>query len=299
MNYFKIPDTQIFETIRAVLLLTLCTMASSCQEEDVIVQSLLDLSGAPLKYDDSQASKFLNVVSASIQVSKEKSKNIEEIQRVCKLVTEEHPDTDLILFGESILGWYIEEEDPENYQKEIAETIPGGATGTLAQLADSLNIYIAFGLTEKRNDTLYNSQVLLNPSGDLEAVHRKIHLTPEDHGNGMEAGPRTEENITIVSINDISCGLIICADQSGYWLTEQLVKRKVEVILHSLASQVSLFVFDPVARQFNAWEVFANRFGEEGSRLYSGTTYIADPAGAIRSGASGSALYMHHRIAVR
>ena len=290
---------QVRYPLRAVLLFALCVLICRCQDDDTIVQSLLDLSGAPLIYDDSQASRFLSVVAVSMQVSHDKIRNLEEIQRSCKLVIAEHPDTELILFGESILGWYIEEEDPEGYQEEIAEPIPGPATRAVAQLADSLNVYVAFGLTEKKEDTLFNSQVLLNPSGELEAIHRKIHMTPEDLANGMEAGPKSEENITIVRINDIRCGLIVCADQSGFWLTEQLVKREVEVIFHSLASQVSEFVFDPVARQFNAWEVFANRYGEEGSRLYSGTTYIADPAGSIRSGASGSALYLYHRIAGR
>lgn len=287
-----------FQTkILLLLLISICHVG--CQKEDVIVQSLLDLSGAPLIYDDSQASKFLNVVAVSLQVSQDKATNIEEIKRICKLAKEEHPDTELILFGESILGWYAEEENPKGYQEEIAEAIPGPATGTVAQLADSLNIYVAFGLTEKMKDTLYNSQVLLNPFGEMEAVHRKIHLTPEDLANGMEAGPEREENITMVTINDIRCALIICADQNGYWLAEKLVKREVELILHSMASQVPEFVFDPVSRQFNAWEVFANRYGEEGGRFYSGTTYIADPAGSIRSGASESALYMYHRIAVR
>jgi predicted amidohydrolase len=289
---------RLFHT-RISILLLLCGCLAGCQEENVIVQSLLDLSGAPLSYDDSQANKFLNVVSASIQVSHDKASNIAELKRICNLASREHPETELILFGESILGWYVDEEDPEGYQQKIAEPIPGPATQTLAMLADSLNIYLVFGLTEKRRDTLFNSQVLLNPSGQLEAVHRKIHLTPEDLENGMEAGAKSEENITLVTINDIRCGMIVCADQSGYWLTEQLVNKEVELILHSLASQVSEFSFDPVARQFNAWEVFANRYGQEGSRLYSGTTYIADPAGTIRSGASGSALYMYHRIAVR
>ncbi len=281
------------------LLLLIMLGGTSCQEEDLIVQSLYDVSGARLIYEDSQASKFINVVAVSMQVSYDKDENIDQLKRLCSRAVNEHPDTELILFGESILGWYIDEDEPENYQELIAEPIPGPAVDEIALVADSLNIYLAFGLTEKRNDTLFNSQILLNPNGEVEAVHRKINLTQDDLSNGIIAGPKTEDNVTLVTINGIRTGLIVCADVSGYWLTKQLVNKNVELILHSLASEVPEFVFDPVARQFNAWEVFANRFGSEGKRNYSGLTYIADPSGSIRSGASKSAIYMYHRIAVR
>ncbi len=284
---------------KTMLFVIMLSLLTACQKEDVIVQSLLDLSGAPLIYDDSKASKFINVIAASIEVSKNKGENIAQIQRICCMAVEEHPSTELIVFGESILGWYIDEDQPESYQRSIAETIPGPAVNSVAKIADSLNIYIVFGLTEINDNKLYNAQVLLNPEGQLQAVHRKINLTPEDKKNGMQAGSKTAQNVSLVNINGIKTGMIICADVSSYWLTKQLVERNCELILHSLASEVSEFVFDPVARQFNAWVVFANRFGEEGGRNYSGTTYIADPAGSIRTGASGKPLYMFHRIAVR
>ena len=284
---------------RILLFIMLLGLLTACQKEDVIVQSLFDLSGARLIYDDSQATKFLNVVSVSMKVSRTKEDNIEQIKNICFTAVDEHPDTELILFGESILGWYIDDENPESYQKQIAETIHGPAVNAIAQMADSLNIYLAFGLIETKNNKLFNSQVLLNPDGEIQAIHRKINLTTEDEKNGIQPGPKTDENVSVVNINGIQTGMIICADVSSYWLTQQLVQKKSELILHSLASEVSEFVIDPVARQFNAWVVFANRFGEEGNRNYSGTTYIADPAGSIRSGSSGSALFMFHRIAVR
>ena len=70
-------------------------------------------------------------------------------------------------------------------------------------------------------------------------------------------------------------------------------------MLHSLASEVPEFYIDAVARQFNAWEIFANRYGDELGRAYSGTTFISDPAGTIRVTDGGKETYVHYRIGVR
>jgi predicted amidohydrolase len=59
-----------------------------------------------------------------------------------------------------------------------------------------------------------------------------------------------------------------------------------------------MFKIDAVSRQFNAWEVFANRWGTELDREYSGTTFIADPAGTIRVGDSEKEGFYYYRIGV-
>lgn len=103
----------------------------------------------------------------------------------------------------------------------------------------------------------------------------------------------------MTDIKGIKVGMIICADVSGFWLTEQLVNQKVELILHSMASEVPEFFIDPVSRQFNAWEVFANRTGNELQREYSGTIFIADPAGTIRTRSTASESYNFYRVGIR
>ncbi|CAN5592265.1 hypothetical protein BH23BAC1_BH23BAC1_48800 [soil metagenome] len=108
---------KIFQSTRSLLLAILLLAAfTSCQKEEVIVQSLLDLSGAPLAYDDSKATKFLNVAVNSMEVSREKSVNILKIKSKSIEIKLHHPETELILFGESFLGWYINDEMPQAYQ---------------------------------------------------------------------------------------------------------------------------------------------------------------------------------------
>lgn len=284
---------------KILLVLLLSVTISGCSEEDLIVQSLFDLSGAPLVYEDTLATKFLNVTAVSMDVSKEKEENLANMKTLILKVMQEHPETELILFGETILGWYIDDDDPGSYQATVAEPVPGPVTDAIGDIADSLDVYVVFGIAERSGELLYNSQVLINPEGEVQEHHRKINLTNDDLASGFTAAEKKKENVTTFLINGIRTGMIVCADVSGYWLTGQLVEENVELVLHSLASEVPGFYIDAVARQFNAWEVFANRYGEELGRAYSGTTFVADPAGTIRVGDGGKETYVHYRIGVR
>jgi predicted amidohydrolase len=80
-----------------------------------------------------------------------------------------HPDVQLIVFGEMTLGWYIPGTMPK-YHREIAETIPGPTTEAVAAWARKHGIYVCFGISEVDEEVLYNTQVLLNPQGNFQAI---------------------------------------------------------------------------------------------------------------------------------
>jgi len=185
--------------------------------------------------------------------------------------------TRLIVFSETILGWYYKPDEPEAYQRRVAETIPGNATEMIGEMAK-----------------LYNSPVLLNPNGELQAVHRKVRLIDWDVESGFSEGNQE----TIVEIDGIKAGIIICADVQSYEQTKELVKENIQLLIHSLASEADEFQIDPVARQFNSWVIFSNRYNVEGEAKYSGLCYIADPAGTIRIGEEGGERYLFYRIGI-
>lgn len=294
MNSFRHIKRTGVRYVSILLILLSC----SCQEDDAIVQSLFDLSGAPLSFDDSNAGRHLDIVAVSMICSKDKEENVD---RICSKAIEAkntYPEAELILFGESVLGWYIDDENPEPYQRSIAETIPGPATDSIAKIAKLLECHIGFGLTEANNGKLYNAFVLVDPDGEIVAVHRKVNLAPEDIMGGITPAAEHDSSVTMVQINNINVGMIICADANGVWLTQELVEREVEVMLHPMASEVPMFKIDAGSRQFNAWEVFANRYGKELDRNYSGTTFIADPSGSIRIGDSGKEGFCFYNIGV-
>ena len=290
MNF---KEAQVF-----VVALMTSLLFFSCQKDDTIVQSLFDLSGAPLSYDDSNASRHLNIVAVSMICSKDMEENLEAICQKAIDAKNGYPETEIILFGESVLGWYIDDENPEPYQRSIAETIPGPATDSIAKIAKTIGSHIGFGLTEINAGDLYNSFVLMDPDGEIMAIHRKVNITPEDIATGIIPAAKVDSSVTMVQINNIKVGMIICADVNGFWLTRELINREVEVILHPMASEVPMFAIDAVSRQFNAWEVFANRYGPEMERQYSGTVFIADPSGTIRTGDSGKEDFYFYKIGV-
>ena len=77
----------------------------------------------------------------------------------------------LVLLPEAMdLGW----TDPSALT--LAEPVPEGKTASLlCHLARKYGIYICSGLTEKDGETVYNSAVLIDPTGKVILLHRKIN----------------------------------------------------------------------------------------------------------------------------
>ncbi|CAN5592267.1 hypothetical protein BH23BAC1_BH23BAC1_48810 [soil metagenome] len=65
-------------------------------------------------------------------------------------------------------------------------------------------------MTEIKEEKLFNAQVLINPNGEIQAVHRKINLTPEDEKNGIISTAKIPENVTMTDIKGIKVGIIMC-----------------------------------------------------------------------------------------
>jgi len=82
---------------------------------------------------------------------------------------------DLICLPEcAFTGYLYEEHDLERF----AEPISGPTTHFLARVARENHCYICFGMLEKANQKVYSSAVLLDRSGQIILVHRKLHEHP-------------------------------------------------------------------------------------------------------------------------
>lgn len=57
----------------------------------------------------------------------------------------------------------------------VSETIPGPSTALWSALSRETGAWIAAGLSERDGDRIYNSAVLIGPSGELHR-HRKLHV---------------------------------------------------------------------------------------------------------------------------
>jgi predicted amidohydrolase len=99
------------------------------------------------------------------------------------------------------LGW----TDPS--ARTMAHALPGLHSDRLAEAASDAEIYVVAGLVERSGERLYNSAALLDPSGRLVHVHRKINeldLAHDLYAVGNRLG--------VVETPPGVVGIDICAD---------------------------------------------------------------------------------------
>lgn len=278
MNKIK----QIFLLLSGLLIITSC-------KDDYLTINGFEAEGTTVNYNLPDTSSTLQVAVVSFQCSRKKSDNLEKIFEQIDLIMHSNPEVEIISFGEALTGWYAESP---YYISEIAETIPGSFTDSLAFYAKKYSVYISIGFAERVGERLYNSLVIINSDGEIICVHRKNTLTPEDESSGYSS----MQNANIITINEFKVGLMICADVNGRWLTEQYIDADIDIVLSAFASPIGLPSFNLISRRMDAWQIFPNRYGNEDGDEYSGLIYISDPAGNIVNHRIGSETYFVYTI---
>jgi deaminated glutathione amidase len=120
-----------------------------------------------------------------------------------------------------------------------AQTIPGPVIELLQAKARQHHMIVHGGSIVERHPDLpgkfYNTSVLINPSGDIVARYRKIHLfdvnlaNGEKHYESERIAPGNE--IVTAEINGITFGLSICYDLRFPELYRLLALRGAQIIL--------------------------------------------------------------------
>lgn len=167
---------------------------------------------------------------------------------------------DVILLPEAMdLGWTHPSVLTE------AAPIPEGKTCMfLRRQAKKQNVFIVSGLIEKAEETVYNSAVLIDPSGAVILKHRKINEL--DIGHPYYA---VGDRLNVVKTKFGTFGLMICADAntSDFLLTRSLCYMGADVILSPCSWAVPADhdnqkepygelwknAYKPVARDFSVW----------------------------------------------
>jgi len=102
---------------------------------------------------------------------------------------------------------------------DAAETVPGPTTSTMGDLARSLGVSIHLGsLVESSpvSGKVYNTSVLLDPSGRVSATYRKAHLFDVDVP-GAVVHRESEvilagDELALATVEGVKMGLSICFD---------------------------------------------------------------------------------------
>jgi predicted amidohydrolase len=111
----------------------------------------------------------------------------------------------LIVFPELIVTGYLA---PERIPP-LAEPLDGPSVRKLAQAARELGIAIAFGMAEwdEAHGARYNSLVIVDRSGEVAGVYRKMHLWDTEH-EWAEPG----DEVLNVQLGDVQVSGWICYD---------------------------------------------------------------------------------------
>ncbi|PJF35428.1 MAG: hypothetical protein CUN49_10605 [Candidatus Thermofonsia Clade 1 bacterium] len=187
---------------------------------------------------------------------------------------------DLIVFPELAISGY----ELGMQFTELAQRVPGAAVNLLAQRAADAGVYLAFGMPtkEKVESILYNSAVLIGPSGDLLGVYHKVHMRGEERMAFREGF-----KLPIFEAPDLGkIGLLIGWDLAFPEVARAMALEGAE-LLCCLASWEAQHIDEwrtyARARAFeNAlFLAAANRIGEDVTLRFGGESLIVDPRGQI------------------
>jgi len=274
------------------ILLAILLSFASCEQQMYNLDGINNV-GNDLEYDDSKANLRMNIAAVSLICSEVKSVNISSVESMITLIKNEHPDIEMIVFGETILGHYYNDENPLGYQLSIAESIPGESSAYIANLARVNNVNIVFGMGEKKDGLIYNALVFIDSGGNTRVVSRKQVLIEKDVSSGYASGVSGN----FIDLKGIRFGFMICSDNNSMDIIKKFTSNNIDVVVHIVAGggedqQISY------ARTVNAWMIQANRYGSESSNFYSGFSGISAPTGITKNSIFNSQGYTFYNVGI-
>jgi predicted amidohydrolase len=199
----------------------------------------------------------------------------------------EKTNAEIIVLPELFNTGYLMTSKEEAF--DLSEPLPGGkTTEALSAIARKKNAHIVAGLIERHNENLFNSAVVISPSGYL-GKYRKIHLFNEEK-LWFKPG---DMGFNVFDIGICTIGVMVCFDWFFPESMRTLALKGADVICHS-ANLVLPFCQDAMITRCLENRVFAvtaNRTGEEKrngkSFFYTGRSQITAPNATIlyRAGA--------------
>lgn len=241
-------------------------------------------------YNTQTTGDHLKVACVTISIDQDPAKNMENLIKQVDAILLTHPDIELVVFGEMLLGWFIPAKSPE-YHQRIARPLLINFLQPLIDQCRQYGIYLCFGMPELDGEERYNAQVLINPLGNIQAVHRKWNLKHHEVMAGYCPGCVP---VTVTNIKNLRTGILICADAAHPKTMWQLIKNRLDLIILSLADDCDedFFLAKFNARMYDAWVVTANRYGDEDGHFWDGHTVISDPTGSLRAASKDKEGYL-------
>ena len=155
--------------------------------------------------------------------------SLANIEQWCHKVRER--GAELVLFPELVVHGHC---TPNTF--DFAERVPDGPTvRRLEQIASEHKLFLSVGLSEKENDIVYNTQLLVGPAGYI-GKQRKIHLSRDEvnfYKGGME--------MPVFDIGKCRIGTTICYDNMLPEVPRLLALDGAEIILAPHAARMMVW----------------------------------------------------------
>ena len=154
---------------------------------------------------------------------------------------------ELVLFPELVIHGHC---TPNTWA--LAEPVPDGpSVAKLCEIARRHRLVVCAGMSEKENDVVFNTQVLVGPAGYL-GKQRKLHLSRDEvlyYKSGRE--------INVLDAGLCKVGIVICYDNQFPEIARILALKGADVLLMPHAARIKMWDDTPeseaTARRYSHW----------------------------------------------
>ncbi len=189
----------------------------------------------------------------------------------------EHPEADLAVFPELFLSGY-----DLRRARECALDTNAPALDAVRRAAADAGTAAVVGFVEHGGEELYNSAALVDESGALAGVYRKVALF------GREADVFTRgDRLVVVQLAGRRVGPLICFDVEFPELARQLGLAGAELLVTASANMEPYYDDHELATRARALDnrlphVYVNRVGGEGRLHFVGGSRVIAPDGSVQ-----------------
>jgi len=215
-------------------------------------------------------------------------KNLDQMAQSAAIAAEN--GAALIIFPELFLSGYNIGKDLQR----LAEPVGGPAIRKAGAIARESDIALLYGYPEKSANGIFNSALLVNRSGAVQANCRKTHL----YGSMEKQQFLLGDGLVNATLDDINIGMLICYDVEFPEAVRSLTLAGADLIavptalMHPFCRIIDT-VIPSRAYENQVYVAYANRCGSEGSLDYCGRSTVAGPDGTIaaQAGTGAEILY--------
>lgn len=140
---------------------------------------------------------------------------------------------DLVLFSETALTGLINDDNPE-HDIQLGIKIPGDVVDVLCEVARKRNINVSIGVFESENESLYDTAIFINRSGEIGLKYRRMTSGWHDqklHNSIYKEG--TEIKTYKADIGNVC--FLICGDLFDNDLVNKVKSLDVDYLLFPFA----------------------------------------------------------------